>query len=106
MVRDQVPYQELGPASFDHLQTQRLERHSVQRLEALGFQVTLTPASSPISRTVWFSSPSHRAWGREAVVFFRAWPADEFSGEMPSHYSKRSALKNWRGVLTSHSEES
>ncbi len=45
MLRDQVPYQDLGPDYFDHLQTQRLERHSVRRLEDLGFQVQLTPAS-------------------------------------------------------------
>jgi transposase len=45
MLRDQVPYQDLGPDYFDHLQAQRLERHYVQRLEALGFQVMLTPAS-------------------------------------------------------------
>jgi transposase len=45
MLRDQVPYQDLGPDYFDHLQTHRLERHYVGRLEALGFQVLLTPAS-------------------------------------------------------------
>lgn len=46
MLRDQVPYQELGPDYFDHLQTQQLERHYVRRLEALGFSVTLTHAAS------------------------------------------------------------
>ena len=45
MLRDQVPYQDLGPDYLDHLQAQRLERHHVRRLEALGFQVLLTPAS-------------------------------------------------------------
>ena len=45
MLRDHVPYQDLGPDYFDHLQPQRLERHYVRRLEALGFQVQLTPAS-------------------------------------------------------------
>jgi transposase len=45
MLRDQVPYQDLGPDYFDHLQAHRLERHYVHRLEALGFQVRLTPAS-------------------------------------------------------------
>jgi transposase len=44
MLRDQVPYQDLGPDYFDQLQAQRLERHYVRRLEALGFQVQLTPA--------------------------------------------------------------
>jgi transposase len=45
MLRDHVPYGELGPDYFDQLHTQRLERHYVRRLEALGFQVALTPAS-------------------------------------------------------------
>ena len=45
MLRDHVPYQDLGPDYFDHLQPQRLERHYVRRLEALGFPVQLTPAS-------------------------------------------------------------
>jgi transposase len=45
MLRDQVSYQELGPDYFDQLQAQHLERHYVRRLEALGFQVTLTSAS-------------------------------------------------------------
>jgi transposase len=45
VLRDQVPYQDLGPDHFDRLQAQRLERHYVRRLEALGFQVQLMPAS-------------------------------------------------------------
>jgi hypothetical protein len=48
MLRDHVPYQDLGPAHFDHLHhlhAQRVERHYVQRLEARGFAVQLTPAS-------------------------------------------------------------
>jgi transposase len=45
MLRNQVPYQDLGSDYFDHLQAQRLERHYVHRLEALGFQVQLTSAS-------------------------------------------------------------
>jgi len=45
MLRDQLPYQDLGPDYFDHLQTHRLERHYVRRLEDLGFEVLLTPAS-------------------------------------------------------------
>jgi transposase len=45
MLRDQVSYQDLGPEYFDQLHASRLERHYVRRLEALGFQVLLTPAS-------------------------------------------------------------
>ena len=44
MVRDPVPYQDLGPDHFDRLHAQRLECHSIRRLEALGFEVRLTPA--------------------------------------------------------------
>ena len=45
MLRDHVPSHDLGPAHFDQLHAHRLERHDVRRLEALGFQVALTPAS-------------------------------------------------------------
>ena len=45
MLRDQKPSEELGSDYFDQLQAQHLERHYVRRLEALGFQVTLTSAS-------------------------------------------------------------
>ena len=45
MLSDQVSYQELGLDYFDQLHAQHLERHYVRRLEALGFQVTLTSAS-------------------------------------------------------------
>jgi transposase len=45
MLRDRVPYRDLGPDHFDHLHAQRLERHDVRRLEALGFQVQLSPVS-------------------------------------------------------------
>ncbi|HEV8193431.1 MAG TPA: hypothetical protein VGP82_18365 [Ktedonobacterales bacterium] len=45
LLRDQVPYQDLGPDHFDQLHARRVERHYIRRLEALGFQVQLTPAS-------------------------------------------------------------
>jgi transposase len=45
MLRDHVPYRDLGPDHFDHLHAQRLERHYVRRLQALGFQVELRPIS-------------------------------------------------------------
>ncbi len=45
MLRDHVPYQDLGPDHCDRPHAQRLERHYVRRLEALGFEVQLTPAS-------------------------------------------------------------
>ena len=41
MLRDHVPYQELGADYFDQLQTHRLQRHDVRRLEELSFSVTL-----------------------------------------------------------------
>jgi transposase len=41
MLRDHVPYHELGADYFDQLHTQRLQRHYVRRLEELGFSVAL-----------------------------------------------------------------
>ena len=43
MLRDRRPYADLGADHFDTLDTARLERHHVKRLNALGFSVTLTP---------------------------------------------------------------
>ena len=47
MLRDKRPYADLGPDHFDTLDTARLERHHVTRLNALGFSVTLTPHPLP-----------------------------------------------------------
>ena len=44
MLRDQRPYTDLGADYFDRLDTARLERQHVRRLEQLGYTVTLTPA--------------------------------------------------------------
>jgi transposase len=43
MLRDQKPYTDLGADSFDRLDTERLQRRYVHRLEQLGYTVTLTP---------------------------------------------------------------
>jgi transposase len=45
MLRDRVPYNELGPGHFDNLNHDRLTRYHVKRLEALGHQVNLEPAA-------------------------------------------------------------
>jgi transposase len=45
ILRDQQPYRDLGADSFDRLDTARIERHHVRRLEQLGDTVTLMPAS-------------------------------------------------------------
>lgn len=37
------PYEELGADYFDHLDKARIERRSIQRLEQLGYTVTLSP---------------------------------------------------------------
>ncbi len=39
------PYQDLGAAYFDSLAQQRVKRRLVQRLERLGYQVSLQPRS-------------------------------------------------------------
>jgi transposase len=43
MLHDQKPYSDLGADYFDKLDTARIERHHVRRLEQLGYTVTLTP---------------------------------------------------------------
>jgi transposase len=45
IIRDRVPYRDLGPDHFDHLASQRLTRHYLHRLEQLGHRVTLEPAA-------------------------------------------------------------
>jgi transposase len=45
ILRDHRPYRDLGADYFDRLETARIERHYVRRLEQLGYSVTLTPSS-------------------------------------------------------------
>jgi transposase len=46
VLQSHEPYSDLGADYFDKLETARLERHHVRRLEQLGYNVTLTPASA------------------------------------------------------------
>jgi transposase len=46
VLRDKRPYTDLGADYFDQLDAARLERYHVQRLEQLGFTVTLTPQAA------------------------------------------------------------
>jgi transposase len=43
ILRDGVPYRDLGPDHFDRLSHERLTRHYLHRLEQLGHHVTLEP---------------------------------------------------------------
>jgi len=43
ILREHRPYADLGPDSFATLEAERVERHHVRRLNALGYSVTLTP---------------------------------------------------------------
>jgi transposase len=45
IIRDGVPYRDLGPDHFDRLASQRLTRHYVHRLEELGHRVSIEPAA-------------------------------------------------------------
>jgi transposase len=45
VLHERTPYRDLGADYFDRLDTARIERQSVRRLEQLGYTVTLTPAS-------------------------------------------------------------
>jgi hypothetical protein len=42
MLQSDAEYQDLGVEYFDHLEPERLRRYLVQRLERLGYRVTLT----------------------------------------------------------------
>ena len=52
MLRDQRPDTDLGAEYFDRLDTARLERQPVRRLEQLGYTVTLTPAEVACVRSM------------------------------------------------------
>jgi transposase len=43
VLRDHVEYKDLGPDYFDRLEPERLRRYLVKRLQALGYDVTLSP---------------------------------------------------------------
>jgi transposase len=43
LLREHKPYTDLGADYFDRLDTERLQRRYVQRLDQLGYTVTLTP---------------------------------------------------------------
>lgn len=45
IIRDHVPYRDLGPDHFDQLASRRLTRHYMHRLEQLGHRVTIEPAA-------------------------------------------------------------
>jgi hypothetical protein len=47
VLREKKPYTDLGADYFDKLDTARIERHHVRRLEQLGYTVSLTPAHAP-----------------------------------------------------------
>jgi hypothetical protein len=45
ILKDQVPYHELGSDYFNKLNAAYVQRHHVKRLESLGFKVILEPLS-------------------------------------------------------------
>jgi transposase len=45
MLKDNVPWRDLGGDWFNHLRPDRLRRHLLKRLESLGYKVTLEPAA-------------------------------------------------------------
>jgi len=46
VLRTKRPYRDLGPDYFDKLDAERLQHHHVQRLEQLGYTVTITPKAA------------------------------------------------------------
>jgi transposase len=49
MLSDKQPYSDLGADYFDKVDTERLTRQALRRLEALGYTVTLTPKQEEVS---------------------------------------------------------
>jgi transposase len=43
VLKDQVPYQELGTTYFDQLNVIHIKNHHIRRLQSLGFKVTIEP---------------------------------------------------------------
>jgi hypothetical protein len=46
VLRNGKPYAELGVDYFNNLDTARMQRHHVHRLEQLGYKVALTPIAA------------------------------------------------------------
>ncbi|GAC1536919.1 MAG: hypothetical protein NVS2B7_06900 [Herpetosiphon sp.] len=46
LLKDGGTYSELGPAYFDQLSHEQLQRRLVHRLEALGYDVNITPVAA------------------------------------------------------------
>lgn len=46
VLRDRQPYRDLGADYFDRLDRERVQRHHVRRLEALGYEVTIAPKAA------------------------------------------------------------
>jgi transposase len=46
VLRDKQPYRDLGEDYFDRLDTERVQRYHIHRLEQLGYTVTLVPAQA------------------------------------------------------------
>lgn len=46
VLKDKRPYRDLGADYFDRLDTERIQRHHVNRLKALGYEVELKPRAA------------------------------------------------------------
>ncbi len=46
VLRDKQPYSDLGADYFDRLDAERIQRHHVNRLKALGYEVELKPRAA------------------------------------------------------------
>ena len=46
VLKDKRPYRDLGADYFDRLDTERIGRHHVNRLKALGYEVELKPKAA------------------------------------------------------------
>ena len=74
VLRERQPYHDLGADDFDRLETARIERHYVRRLEQLGYTVTkliparLLPRRARYAVADLLTAPLARLWPRRRLL--------------------------------------
>jgi transposase len=89
MLKDNKPYQDLGGDYFDQRDATRIERRAVQRLEQLGYTVTLTPLE-PSDQTA--KDPANKA-AKQSPSKTTKDPANKAAKQSPSKTTKDPANK-------------
>ena len=97
MLKKNKPYEDLGGDYFDQLDAARIERRAVQRLEQLGYDVTLTPLQLPDKAT---KKPPDKTIKKPADKTEKSppdkatkKPSDKATKELPDKATKKPANK-------------